>query len=197
MKSTRKSIVVMAVVLAVVFAVSSVALARGFGGCGGGSCAGPGFGWGPGSGGQGFGGPGLGAVMSLNLSDSQRDQAIKITETYQIDRIKARGELIKGRDNLNAALQADEFKEDDARQAFQKLSSIREDMFIGRTKMMAELKAILTPEQVELWDELNAGRSDRSREREDYRGRAACGGPASGGLFRGSPQGPRDCPQYR
>ncbi|MDO9514500.1 MAG: Spy/CpxP family protein refolding chaperone [Syntrophales bacterium] len=177
MKSTRKSIVVMAVVLAVVFAVSSMALARGYGRGGGGYCAGPGFA-GPGS-----GGPGLGAIMGLNLSDSQRDQALKIMETYQIDMIKGRGELIKGRENLSKALQSDTFNEQDVRVAHKKLSSLREDQLVARAKMMTEMKAILTPEQVKLLDERTAERSD---ELESPRGYAR---PIAG-------RGPSDCPRW-
>lgn len=129
--------------------------------------------------------------MDLNLSDSQRDQAIQITEKYQISRVKAMGILIKERDNLRAALKADEFNEETARQAFQKLSSIRENLFIERVKMMKEMKAILTPEQVKLWDERKAGRSDWSRKR------AGCGGPITGSRSGESHRWSRDCPLYR
>jgi len=72
--------------------------------------------------------------MDLNLSDSQRDQVIKIMETHQIDRVKARGDLIKDRDNLRKALQADKVNEQGVRKAYKKLSSVREDMLISRTK---------------------------------------------------------------
>jgi Spy/CpxP family protein refolding chaperone len=162
MKSTRKSIVVMAVVLAVVFAVSSVAIARGHGRSSEGYCAGQGLT------GSGPGGPGLGAVMDLNLSDSQRDQVIKIMETHQIDRVKARGDLIKGRDNLRKALQADKVNEQGVRKAYKKLSSVREDGLISRTKMTTEIKAVLTPEQVKLLDERTAERSDRMESQRGY-----------------------------
>lgn len=173
MKSTKKSVVAIAVLLAVVFAVSSVALARGYG-RGGGCWGGQGFA-GPGPGGPGFGGPGLGAIMGLNLSDSQRDQALKIMETHEIDRIKARGEIIKGNDNLRKALQADKFNEQDVRNAYKKLSSIQEEMLISRAKAMTEMKAILTPEQAKLLEERTAERFDGA---ESQRGcnRALAGG---------------------
>ena len=163
-----RTVVVAAFVLAIVFAVSSVAIARGHGRSGGGYCDGQGFA-GPGS-----GGPGLEAVMGLNLSDSQRDQALKVTEIYQIDRIKARGELIKDRNNLRTALQADKFNEQDVRKAYKKLSSMREDRLIARAKMMTEMKAILTPEQVKLLDERTAERSDGLESQRD------CGRPFAG-----------------
>jgi len=179
----------MAVILAVVFAVSSMALARGYGRGGGGYCAGQGFGGpgsaaciGPGSGGPGFGGPGPGAIMGLNLSDSQRDQALKIMETYQIERIKTRGESIKENDNLRKALQADKVNEQDVRKAYKKLSSIQEDTLIARAKMMTEMKAILTPEQAKLLDERTEERSDGLESQRGY------GRPFSGGW-------PGNCPR--
>ncbi|MBW2558869.1 MAG: Spy/CpxP family protein refolding chaperone [Deltaproteobacteria bacterium] len=159
-----RTVVVAAVVLAIVFAVSSMAIARGQGRSCGGYCDGQGFA-GPGS-----GGPGLGVIMGLKLSDSQRDQALKITETYQIDRIKTRGDVIKESDNLRKALQTDKVNEQDVRKTYKKLSLIREDMLIARAKMMTEMKAILTPEQVKLWDERKAERSDRGRGYADSKG---------------------------
>lgn len=160
MKATRKSMVVMAVVLAVVFAVSSTALARGgYWRGGGGYCAGQGFG-GPGSGAGGpeYGhGPGLRSVFALDLSDSQRDQVLKVMEKHQIEMIKARGELIKGRETLRTALQGDTFNEDGVRQAYKKISSLREDRLVARSKAMNEIKAVLTPEQVKQLDERTAG----------------------------------------
>ncbi len=159
-----RTVVVAAFVLAIVFALSSVAIARGHGRSGGGYCDGQGFA------GHRSGGPGPGAVMGLNLSDSQRDQALKITETYQIDRVKARGGLIKERENLRKALQTDKVNEQDVRKAYKKLSSMREDRLIARAKMMTEMKAILTPEQLKLWDERKAERSDWGRGHADSKG---------------------------
>jgi len=42
-------------------------------------------------------------------------------ETHQIDRVKARGDLIKDRDNLRKALQADKVNEQGVRKAYKKL----------------------------------------------------------------------------
>ena len=154
-----RTIVIAAFVLAIVFAVSSVAMARGFGK----------------SDKNYRSGQGLRIVMELNLSDSQRDQALKIMETYQIDRVKARGDLIKDRDNLRKALQADKVNEQGVRKAYKKLSSVREDRLIARTKMMTEMKAILTPEQVKLLDERTAERSDRMKSQRGY-GKSFTGG---------------------
>ena len=177
MKSTRKSIGVTAVVLAVVFAFSSAAMAGGFGRAGGGYCAGPGLG------GPGGMGPGVGILQDLNLSDEQRDQALEITESHQIGMIKARGDLIKAHDALRNALQGDPLNEETVRQAYKKLSSLKEDQLVVRAKMMTELKAILTPEQVKLLDDRKADRTDGAKQRR---------GP--GRSFAGRGNG--DCPRW-
>ncbi|MBN2539036.1 MAG: Spy/CpxP family protein refolding chaperone, partial [Deltaproteobacteria bacterium] len=94
----------------------------------------------------------------------------------QIDRIKTRGTMIKERDNLKTILQADEFDEAKAREAFQKMSSIRENMFISKTKMMNEMKKILTPDQIKMLDERKAGRSGwlKGKRRMDQREAPGC-----------------------
>ncbi len=176
MKSTRKSIVVTAVVLAVVFAFSSAAMARGFGMAGGGYCAGPGLG------GPGGMGPGVGILQDLNLSDEQRDQALEITESHQIGMIKARGDLIKAHDALGDALHGDPLNEEMVRQAYEKLSSLKEDLLVAKAKMMSDLKAILTPEQVQLLNERTAERFDWKQQRRGH-------GKPSAGRWGG------DCPR--
>lgn len=183
MKSIQKNIVMMAVILAVLFAFSSVVLAHGYWRGGGGYYAGKGFG-GPGSGacfGPLSGGPGLRGLPGLELSDSQRDQALKIMETYQIERVKARGELLKAHDTLRKAMHADTVNEQAVRDAYKKVSSLREDRLVARTKMMNEMRAILTPEQVKLLDERAAG-FDWKSPREGY------GRPSGGGWSGGCPR---------
>jgi len=171
----------MAVALAVVFAVSSTVMARGYGRSGE-CCAGPAFEGqevrGPGFGGpdfdcprfegRGFGGPGLALIMGLDLSDSQRDQALKILETYQIDRIKDRGAFIKEHENLRKALQVDTVNEQEIRAAFKKVASMQEDRLVARAKVMNEIKSILTPEQVKLLDERTKKRPDCNQERRGH-----------------------------
>ena len=174
MKSTRKSIAVAAMVLAMVFAVSSMAMARGFG-----------------KGGGGYWGDqcsartpyGLRGVMSLDLSDGQRDQAIKIIENHQIDRIKTQGDLLRAHDELRTALQAVTVDEKAVREAYKNVSSLREDRIVARAKTMSELRAILTPEQLKELDERAVAVSDWRQSRR-----------GSGKPFAGRLSG--DCPRW-
>jgi Spy/CpxP family protein refolding chaperone len=150
------------VALVTLFALSSVVLAHGYGRGSGGYYAGQGFR------GQGLGGPGLGTLMGLNLSDAQRDQALKIMESHQIERVKARGELLKAHDALRKVLQADTVNEQAVRNAYKKVSSLREDRLVARAKTISELRAILTPEQVKLLDERTEAVSDWKETRRGY-----------------------------
>jgi len=174
MKSAQKSMVVMAVILAVVFALSSSALARGYGKGGGGCWAGQG------PAGTQFG---MRGVMGLDLSDAQRDQAIKIRETHQIDRIKTQGDFLKAHDALSKALQGDTVDEKAVRNAYKKVSSLREDRIVARAKMANEMKAILTPEQIKVLDERAAAVSDWKQSRR------GSGKPSAGRLSG-------DCPRW-
>ena len=151
-----RTIVIAAFVLAIVFAVSSVAMARGFGKSDKGYHSRQGL-------------MGLRTVMELNLSDSQKDQALKIMEKYQNNRAEVRESLIKERDSLRTAIQADEFNEGNTREVFQKASSIREDMFIERAKMMTEMKKILTPDQIKVLNERKAERLEKMKGHMDHR----------------------------
>ncbi len=162
MKARGKKILVIAVVMAVLFSVLSVAMARGPA-RGGGGC---GFLMGLDRGGPGFGGgPGWGAFMDIDLSDSQKDQAIKIMQAYQIDRIKSSGDLIKAEDGLREALEAETVNEQNIRKAYAKRSLIQENLLVSQAKTMAEMKKILTPEQTKMLEEREE-RSDRDSHRK-------------------------------
>ena len=175
MRSTRKGIVVMAVLLAVVFALSSVAVAKGYGRSGKGHCTRQECAD------RGFGEHNLGAVMRLDLSDSQREQVLKIMEDHQIEMIKANRQLITGRKALREALQGDTFNEAKVRQAYKEMSSLREDRLVARSQAMNEIKAVLTPEQIKHLEERKAG-FDRKAPRRGY-GRSS-EGRWSGDCFR-------------
>ena len=104
------------------------------------------------------GGPGLGlgglrAFLDLNLSDSQQEIITNITNKYQGLRQSLRDRLIETKQNLDSVVKADPFDEAAVRTAFGEASVVRADMFVLRAQMMTEMKAVLTPEQLELLQE--------------------------------------------
>jgi Spy/CpxP family protein refolding chaperone len=71
----------------------------------------------------------------------------------------------ESRKNFMAAMHAEVFDEGQLRAAFKQLSSIREESIVSRGKMMSELRAVLTPEQMALLKERKAQRMERIKAR--------------------------------
>ena len=108
---------------------------------------------------------GLRAFLELKLSDAQQVEMMNIINKYRDEREGLRDGMMEARKNLLAVLRAEPFNEEGAREAFRKASSVREEMFILRAKMISELKTILTPEQQELLKERRAQRLERFKKR--------------------------------
>ncbi len=114
---------------------------------------------------RGFRLPGLKTFIELNLSDSQKSQVLNILEKYQRERQDTLDSLLEARKHLSTVTHAEEFNEDDVRKAYRKISSMEEELFVLRAKMMAELRAALNPEQIELLRERRAQRIQKMRDR--------------------------------
>jgi Spy/CpxP family protein refolding chaperone len=115
--------------------------------------------------GMGSGFTGLRAFHDLNLSDTQQESITNIINQYQDQRETFWNSMVEARKNLRVVLQAEQFNEEDARKAYREASTVREDMFVLRAKMMAELRAVLAPEQLELLKERKAKRLERMKKR--------------------------------
>jgi Spy/CpxP family protein refolding chaperone len=113
----------------------------------------------------GFRVPGLKTLIELNLSDSQESQILNILEKYQRERQDTLDSLLKTRKHLSTVIHAEGFNEGDVRRAYQQVSSIEEELFVLRAKMMGELRAVLNPEQIELLRERRAQRTEKMRGR--------------------------------
>ena len=75
------------------------------------------------------------------------------------------GRMIEARKKLAAVLKAEPFDEKDARNAFQEVSEVKEDLFVLRAKMMSEMKGVLSPEQLQRLQERKAQRHERIKQR--------------------------------
>jgi Spy/CpxP family protein refolding chaperone len=110
---------------------------------------------------------GLKAFLQLKLSDSQQVHMMNILNKYETDRESLRNSIMEVRKNLSAILHAEKFNNEHARKAFREASAVREEMFVLKAKMMAELRAVLTPEQREFLKDRRAHRMERIRHRFD------------------------------
>lgn len=111
--------------------------------------------FGPGNHFRNFGGglAGLKTFIDLDLSETQKTEVLSIIDKYQDKRQSTRENLREARENLRNAMKSDQFNEDGLRTAYRQVSSIQEDMLVLRMQMKSELKALLTPEQLELLQE--------------------------------------------
>jgi Spy/CpxP family protein refolding chaperone len=108
---------------------------------------------------------GLKAMLELKLSESQQTQVLGIIGKYEDEMKNNRDSIRKARENFMTAMHAEVFDEVKVRTAFKGLSLIREESIVSRGKMMSELKAVLTPEQMALLKERKAQRMERRKAR--------------------------------
>jgi len=101
----------------------------------------------------------------FNLTDSQRAQIKDIITKFQDKTASLRSDIQKERMDFNNLLGSESFNEEEVRVEFRKASALREELFILRTKMQNEIKAVLTPEQLELLKEQKAKRMERLSRR--------------------------------
>ncbi|HHC24666.1 MAG TPA: periplasmic heavy metal sensor [Desulfobacterales bacterium] len=157
-----KGIKTVSIALVLVMIFTGAALAGGFGRHHGGGHGGFGrHGMG--------GGMGLKALMHLDLSDTQKAEVAEVFTKYQEDREDVRNSIMTARENLFTAIHADEFSEAGVRQASQAVASVMEEGAVLKAKIVAEVKPILTPEQIALMKERRAKRTEKMKERREFK----------------------------
>lgn len=108
---------------------------------------------------------GLKTIIQLDLSDSQKLKIMSIIEKYENERASLKESLREARKNLTRVLETEQADEDQIRSALRRAEPIREELFVKRVKMAAELKTVLTPEQLQLLEQRKAHRIGRWKAR--------------------------------
>jgi len=108
---------------------------------------------------------GLKALLELKLSDSQQEQMKNIIGKYEDQREVLRDKMMEAGREIRTVLKAETFDEGNARNAFRAAAQVKEELFVLRAKMISELKAVLTPEQLDLVKERRAQKLERKKER--------------------------------
>ena len=106
-------------------------------------------------------------LIQLNLSDSQKSRILSIIEKYENDIESAKNNLREARHNIRAAIQSGEFNENAIRNAHRQAAPIKEELLVLGAKMKAEMKTVLTLEQLQLLEERKAQRIEEIRGRFD------------------------------
>jgi Spy/CpxP family protein refolding chaperone len=108
---------------------------------------------------------GLKTMIQLDLSDSQKLELRSIIGKYDNKRASLKKSLREARYNLTRVLQTEQADEDQIRSALRRAAPIKEELFIMRVKMVAELKKVLTAEQLQLLEQGKAHRIGRRKAR--------------------------------
>lgn len=106
---------------------------------------------------------GLRGLMTLDLSDSQKAEVGGVIDKYREEGKALVDSLFEARENSRAAMQAEPFDEEKVRQAFQQISPILEDLMVLKAKVMAEVRPLLTADQLELLNQQWSQRCERMR----------------------------------
>jgi Spy/CpxP family protein refolding chaperone len=108
---------------------------------------------------------GLKTMIQLDLSDPQKLEIMSILEKYDNQRKSLKESLREAKRNLARVLETEQPDQAEIRKALRRAAPIKEELFVMRVKMMAELKTVLTPEQMQLLEERKAHRRGRPKAR--------------------------------
>ncbi|MBN1848617.1 MAG: Spy/CpxP family protein refolding chaperone [Deltaproteobacteria bacterium] len=107
----------------------------------------------------------LKAFYGFNLTDAQRTQMNDILTRFRDETADLRGDIQRQHRDFSSLLQSESFNEEEVRAAFRELSGLTEELFILKTKMKNEIKAVLTPEQLKALKEQKTERMERANRR--------------------------------
>ena len=87
-------------------------------------------------------------IQDLDLSDEQKEKVEAIVEKYEDDKDNLVEGMKEAREELHEVIFAEEYSEAAVRQAAQQVSAIMEELAVLHAKMIAELRTVLSPEQM-------------------------------------------------
>lgn len=121
----------------------------------------------PSQGRQGRGGAGLMGMLSrLDLTQEQKDQVKAIQDKHKEEFRSVRQKIQEGKKALDEAINADTFNEQKIREASGALSANMETEAVLQGKIFSEIRAVLTPEQIEQMKKMREDRQSKMKSDE-------------------------------
>jgi Spy/CpxP family protein refolding chaperone len=133
-------------------------------------------------------GPGMGLnrmIEYLDLSAEQQEQMQQLRARHRDETEEVRDRLRAAHDRFADLAHAETLDETALREAASEMAGARAEMMVSRAAMRNEMRQILTPEQLERFEQMD--RRNRGRMDERGRGRGAFGPHG--------PHDPGDCPR--
>lgn len=98
---------------------------------------------------KGIGGITLKTVMRMDLSDAQKKEVANILATHREDSRRMADQLMAAKKAFSDTVSSKKTSDESAvRQSFKQMSAIMENQVVQKTKIMAELKPILSKDQL-------------------------------------------------
>ena len=117
----------------------------------------------------------------IDLSDDQRTKVFNIIKKYKESNREMKDNMHEARENLADTIHADEYNEANIREAYKQVASNMEELTVSRAKMFAEIKPVLTQDQIETIKKLKDKRKKRiERRRGFFRSMGKCGPQSQG-----------------
>ena len=106
-------------------------------------------------------------LRGLDLSEAQQQQIRQLREQHREQTRPIVERLREARQAREAAMTATPFNEGQIRAAMQQLAVVESDLAVQQARLQADVRAILTPEQVQQLDARRAERDARMNERRE------------------------------
>ncbi len=110
----------------------------------------------------------------LDLSDEQQNKISGIIDQYQNQQDTLKSDVRAAHDAMRTVMQAEEYNEAAIRTAHGKVSAIREELAVSHARMISEIKAVLTEDQL---DDFNNMHNKRHQRRDPGKGNWRTNGP--------------------
>ena len=118
---------------------------------------------------------GMRLLIELNFTQGQKGKILEIMDKYREENNGLHQRMRKARSEIRDVISSEKLDEAALRNALRKSSSVREDIFVQRARMRAEIKKVLTPDQVRLLesrkDSFHRDRCGRYDGRKALKGR--------------------------
>ena len=112
---------------------------------------------------------GLRALMDLDLSNSQKAEVRTIIDKYRGKEEEIRDQLLEAKTKSMDVLEVEPFDEEKVRQDFHQTCPLLEDAMVLRAKLMAELRSVLNPDQLEVLKQRKSEHSERIEKDMQFR----------------------------
>jgi Spy/CpxP family protein refolding chaperone len=112
---------------------------------------------------------GLRALMDLDLSASQKAEVRDIIGEHREKGKEIRIQLFEAREKSMDEIETEPFDEEKVRQAFQRITPLLEEAAVLKARLMADIRSVLNPDQLELLKQRRSEHSERMKKDMRFR----------------------------